>query len=75
MENMSTQVYVSLRGEGVSVWRPVQASLVADGIYRILGPMVEGEDWEFTPGQLVVCEEQVFSSGQSGLVARRVISA
>jgi len=70
-----TQVYVALLGEGTAVWRPVQARSLGDGVYELLGAMDLGEEWEFKPGQSVFCEQHVFPSGQSGLVARRPIEA
>jgi hypothetical protein len=69
------QVFVALLGEGVPVWRPVNARHVTGGVYELAGPMEPGEDWEFKPGQTVFCENHVFASGQSGLVARRQVSA
>jgi hypothetical protein len=72
---MANQVYVALIGEGVPVWRPVNARSVGPGVYELLGPKENGEEWEFQPGQLVECEEHSFSSGLVGLVARRPTAA
>ena len=66
-----SEVYVALVGEGTSVWRPVEALSIEAQIYELLGPMGVGETWEFEPGQRVICELQVFPSGESGLVALR----
>ena len=72
---MANQVYVALIGEGIPVWRPVNARSVSDGVFELLGPKEHGEEWEFQPGQLVECEEHSFSLGVVGLVARRRTAA
>jgi hypothetical protein len=60
------EVYVKLLDEGVDVWRPVEATALADGRYR-LEPTVdydpELETWEFLPGSTVRCELRRLSSG------------
>jgi len=70
-----TEVHVALLGEGTPVWRPVQTRHVHGAVFEILGSVPDGEAWEFQPGQFVECEEQVFSSGSLGLVARRPTAA
>ena len=65
------QVHVTLLGEGVPVWRPVQARHVQDSTYQLEGTVPEGEEWEFQPGELVKCELQEFIGGGSDLLARR----
>lgn len=61
-----TTVYVMLVDEGVDVWRPVQATDVGDGQYRLL-PMDDDvpkdETWEFPPGATVECEPRMLSEG------------
>lgn len=52
-------VYVRLRGEGTSVYRPVPASSAGKDVARLIAP--DGydpgdEDWEFKPGMLVRLE-------------------
>jgi hypothetical protein len=34
-------VYVALRDEGTSAWRPVAAECVGPGLYRLAGPVPE----------------------------------
>ena len=70
-----TIVHVALLGEGTVVWRSAQANHVQGSVYELLGAIPEDEQWQFNPGQLVECEEQVFSGGKPGLVARRLIAA
>lgn len=56
MENL-IQIYVQLLDEGsVEVFRPVQAAVIGENTYKILGfedydP--ETETWEFLPGTIV----------------------
>jgi hypothetical protein len=52
------EIYVYLCGEGVDVWRPVQAEQLSAGVYRIAEqPYDRGlERWQFDPGSEVVCE-------------------
>ncbi|WP_375382723.1 hypothetical protein [uncultured Sphingomonas sp.] len=62
-------LYMRLLDEGVDVWRPVEAeSLPSDG-YRILGPVPDGETWEFQPGAIVRGQQHRFSGGEQGIVA------
>jgi hypothetical protein len=68
-------VHVSLLAEGTNVWRPAQARHIQGSVYELLGNIPADEKWQFHPGQLVECVEQVFSGGGSGLVALRPISA
>jgi hypothetical protein len=64
---MSHSVYiVALLGEGVDVWRPVQAEQVTGSIYRIVSQPYDRhiETWEFGPGDRVVCEYIESSEGR-----------
>ena len=40
-------IYVALKGEGVSVWRPVAAERISDSKFRIAGIVPSDEEWEF----------------------------
>lgn len=62
-------VFVRLLGEGTAVWRSVSALCVGPGLFRLLGPIPEGECWEFGPGEVVRCAMRVFSGGGQGLAA------
>jgi hypothetical protein len=61
----STEIYMPLLDEGVDVWRPVRAQHVSDDVYRITGeaPDAEDERWQFPPGALVRCRDQMLSGG------------
>jgi len=60
------EVFVRLLDEGVDVWRPVEADLVADGTFRLasMDPPPD-ESWEFPPGAIVRCELKCLSVGLS----------
>jgi hypothetical protein len=58
-------VYVALLDEGTDVWRPVDAEEVRPGLFRLLGPVPEGERWQFQPGDIVRCQERVLSAGRA----------
>ncbi len=61
----TVQIYVALLDEGVDVWRPVEALYVKENVYKILvqpyDPAIE--NWQFQPGELVVCEMVESSNG------------
>lgn len=55
-------VYVRLRNEGTTVYRPVEAAAMRDGIFLLGGfdcydP--DDEEWEFVPGQKVFAEARL----------------
>ena len=56
-------VYVYLLDEGTNVWRPVTSEQVGIGLFRLNGPVPEGESWQFRPGEIVSCEERTLSGG------------
>jgi hypothetical protein len=62
-------VYVPLVGEGTAVWRPAAAVRAGPGVFRLGGPIPEGEVWAFAPGELVRCAVRVFSGGEQSLAA------
>jgi hypothetical protein len=67
---MTQEIYVALLNEGTAVWRPVEAIVVGDGLYRIVSknPNPDDEQWEFTTGDIVQCITKSLSGG-SRLVA------
>jgi hypothetical protein len=65
-------VYVRLLEEGTDVWRPVHATALSDGTFRLLEP--DGYDpnterWEFPPSTKVRCIAKKFTDSSEGLVA------
>lgn len=54
-------IYVRLLNEGADVVRPVDAIEMSSNVYKILESNKydqEDEEWEFTPGTIVRCEEE-----------------
>ena len=64
-----TTVYVPLVDEGVDVWRPVAAEPVGPMLFRLTGPVPDGEAWAFEPGAVVRCYERTFADGSRGPAA------
>jgi len=65
-------VYVRLLDEGTDVWRPVSATPLPDGTFRLLEPTGYDpitETWEFPPSTKVRCVTRKFTDGGEGLVA------
>jgi hypothetical protein len=63
---VTAEIYVSLVGEGVDVWRPVQAEPIRGNVYRIVDqPYDRGiENWQFEHGYVVECEVIDSSDGK-----------
>ena len=57
-------IYLNLVGEGLNVLRTVRAENLGRDYYRIADVMPEGEQWEFTPGQVVKCRKKALSNGK-----------
>jgi hypothetical protein len=65
-------VYVRLLDEGTDVWRPVRATALPDGTFRLLEPddyAPRAESCEFPPSTKVRCVAKKFADGDEGLVA------
>ena len=65
-------IYVRLLDEGTDVWRPVRATALTDGTFRLLEPKgydPDDETWEFPPLTEVRCARKKFADGEEGLVA------
>lgn len=65
------EVYVRLLGLPYEQWRLACARSVDGDTYILSGPVPAGEQWEFQPGEIVVCEEVVLTLGGYGLLAVR----
>ncbi len=59
-------IHVKLLDEGTDVWRPVGAIPLGSGHYRIISENSSPQDerWEFTAGDIVVCEKRRLSGGE-----------
>jgi hypothetical protein len=74
MDNI-VQIYIKLLGEKLEVWRPVEALKMGNDTYKIISPNPEPkiEKWQFKRGDLVQCEDKVFSDGTKGVIAVKKI--
>ena len=62
-------IFVPLLDEAVQAWRPVEAELLPDSLYRIITKNDEGKErWRYNAGQVVRCEARVID-GERCLVA------
>ena len=69
--NTST-IYIVLLDEGTTVLRPTQGIARGEDVYEVLaipGYDPDDEHWEFTPGNVVKCEQEI-RGGEEILVAR-----
>jgi hypothetical protein len=57
-------IYMPLLNEGTDVWRPVEATQLSAGTYRVEGEMPDDEEWMFAPGTAVRCEPKLLSGGE-----------
>jgi hypothetical protein len=58
-------IYMYLPDEAVDVWRPIQAEVLGECHFRILGPVPTDEVWEFQPGTIVRAEIKSLSEGDA----------
>lgn len=72
----STTIYVRLLDEGVDVWRPVLATDLGGGRFRLpdwdYDPDLEV--WEFLPGTVVEASESVLGEEQVLVAVRQAAS-
>jgi len=68
-------IYVAVVGEVPTVWRPVEALQVGDGIYEIVSVNAnpEAQQWQFETGTRVRVEEHTFMDDRKGLVAKEQV--
>jgi hypothetical protein len=69
-------IFVELLDEGTPCWRPVRATPLRDGVFRISADQAvpDEERWAFVPGNIVLCEEHTFQSGARGPLATKIIA-
>jgi len=66
----ATEIFVELMEEGVEVYRPVQATSLGGGLYRIESLQSDqSEVWRFATGSVVRCRPTRFDGGEVGLLA------
>ena len=68
---ITQKIYVALLHEGTDVWRPVEALAIGNGLFRIVSKNLEPDDEElqFITGEIVRCQEKIFSEGLVSLIA------
>ena len=66
-------IYMPLLNEGTDVWRPVSATPIAGGSFRVEGPVPEGETWAFAPGAIVRCAPRTFDGGERRVAAVEIL--
>jgi len=65
---MTVTIYMPLAEEGTDVWRPVEAELLADGRYRVIGEEPADETWKRPRGSIASCAGVAFGDGAERLV-------
>jgi hypothetical protein len=65
-------IHVELLGDGVDVWRPVEATVETGGAFRLPDEAPTDEAWSFPPGSLVRCQPTLLSDGEA-LVACELV--
>jgi hypothetical protein len=48
-----------LQGEGIDVWVQVDAIVVGDSTFKVLGPQPEGQCWAYEPDSIVRCVTKI----------------
>jgi hypothetical protein len=69
----TTDIYVHLIGQGITMLRSVKAEHLGRDVYRIVDSMPPDETWKFQPGQIVRCHKQKLSSGKAMVAYEEVI--
>ena len=66
-------IYIELLNEGVTVYRPVEATPERGGSFRLPDSAPTDEHWRFEPGSRVICERhEIERDGEVQLVASRL---
>jgi hypothetical protein len=63
-------VYVRLRDEGTSAFRPVEAVWLDSATARLIAPPdydADDEDWEFVPGSIVRIEIRILEGKEKNI--------
>ena len=71
-EAMAT-IYMPLLNEGTDVWRPVKAKKIGELGYRVVENPPPHEEWAFSPGLILRCEERESIGGQHLVAVAKAI--
>ena len=66
------KIYMALLDEGIDVWRPIDAERLGPDIFRVIGPVPDGETWAFQPGEVVRCQKRKLSDGTHEVATERL---
>jgi hypothetical protein len=55
MHEKTATIWMPLQGEGQDVWVQVEAEVVGDSTFRVLGPEPDGQAWAYAPNTVVRC--------------------
>jgi hypothetical protein len=60
----------------MEIWRPVEAVKMGKNTYKIISPNPEPkiEKWQFNKGDIVQGKKKIFSDGNKGVIAEKIIS-
>src|SRR4051794_14555500 len=65
---MRHRIYIPLDDQSGAL-RPSDAKAVGNGQFAVGGPVPNGEQWKFMPGEIVECESRALPDGSKVLVA------
>ncbi len=74
-DSRTNTIYIPLLNEGTAVIRPTEGISVGPRMFRVLETPdydSEDEEWQFPPGSIVECEEEI-RIGEVVLVAKRLV--
>jgi hypothetical protein len=69
----TTDIYVHLMNQGITMLRSVKAEHLGRDIYRIVDSMPADEEWKYQPGQIVRCRKQKLSGGKAMVAYEEVV--
>jgi len=59
MHEKTATIWMPLQGEGQDVWVQVEAIVVGDSTFRVVGPEPDGQTWAYAPNKVVRCVTKV----------------
>lgn len=68
MADTIVTIYMPLANE-VGEYRPVKAVRQREDVYTVIGPVADGEEWQFPPGSLVRRKSKMLPNGKQEMVA------
>jgi hypothetical protein len=76
-ENAVIEIYVTLLDEGTECFRPTQAVILGDGLFKLMPTAnydPDDEHWEFLPGSIVRAKEVRNADGMYLLAVAQEVS-